>query len=74
MQEFWLYRSIQEIQPFIIKRLLASHGWPTSADRRTGRQGSKKWPQQSRGLNPCDLFYVGLSKRESLPIKTKTKR
>ena len=51
MQEFWLHNSIQEIETFIIMRLLASHGRPPSADRRTGRQGSKKWLQQSRDLN-----------------------
>lgn len=55
-QEFWLHHSIQEIKPFSLMRLLAIHGWPPSADRRTGCQGSKKWPQQSRDLNPCDFF------------------
>jgi len=71
VQELWLYHSIQEIEPFIIIRLLASCGWPPSVDRRTGRQGSKKWPHQSRDLNPCDLFFVGLAQKGSLRIKIK---
>jgi len=64
MGEFLLYHSIQEIQPFIIMRLVASHGWPPSADRRTGRQGSKKWPQKSRDLNP--LAYTDVPETAGL--------
>jgi hypothetical protein len=64
MQEFWLYHSIQEVQPIIITCLLAIHGWPPSADRRTERQGWEKWPKKVAILIHVICFMWGWPKEE----------
>jgi len=64
VQESWLYHSIQEIQPFITVRFNASHGWPPTADRRTGAKDRKNGLNKVAILIHVICFMWGWPKEE----------